>query len=141
LATSEVSSLLSRPTHTNRAHSPSPLETPTAKNSIPTIRLVTSLDIVTAMAFTGDLTFNPVSDTLIGSDGKPPFKFSNPSELPPGTLSLGDTYVTTPGLTRLLSTPALEKRVVGTLFMIMGTQTHLCRFFIVYCMYPPSNYH
>ncbi|KAJ8582036.1 hypothetical protein M405DRAFT_922455 [Rhizopogon salebrosus TDB-379] len=71
------------------------------------------------MAFAGDLTFNPVSDTLIGSDGKPPFKFSNPSELPPGTLSLGDTYVTTPGLTRLLSTPALEK-LVGTLFMIMG---------------------
>ncbi|KAG2051210.1 aconitase iron-sulfur domain-containing protein [Suillus hirtellus] len=31
---------------------------------------ITSPDIVTAMAFAGDLTFNPVSDTLIGSDGK-----------------------------------------------------------------------
>ncbi|KAG1777975.1 aconitase family-domain-containing protein [Suillus placidus] len=45
---------------------------------------VASPDIVTAMAFAGDLTFNPVSDTLIGSDGKP-FKFSDPTgnELPP----------------------------------------------------------
>ncbi|OAX32594.1 aconitase-domain-containing protein, partial [Rhizopogon vinicolor AM-OR11-026] len=32
---------------------------------------VASPDVVTAMAFAGDLTFNPVSDTLIGSDGKP----------------------------------------------------------------------
>ncbi|KAH7882095.1 aconitase family-domain-containing protein [Phlebopus sp. FC_14] len=45
---------------------------------------VASPDIVTAMAFAGDLTFNPVTDTLIGADGKP-FKFSDPSgnELPP----------------------------------------------------------
>ncbi|KAG1861864.1 aconitase family-domain-containing protein [Suillus tomentosus] len=45
---------------------------------------IASPDIVTAMAFAGDLTFNPVSDTLIGSDGKP-FKFSDPTgnELPP----------------------------------------------------------
>ncbi|OAX42039.1 hypothetical protein K503DRAFT_797480 [Rhizopogon vinicolor AM-OR11-026] len=36
------------------------------------------------MASAGDLTFNPVSDTLIGSDGKP-FELSDPSghELPP----------------------------------------------------------
>lgn len=39
---------------------------------------------MTALAFAGDLTFNPLTDTLPGSDGKP-FKFSNPSgnELPP----------------------------------------------------------
>lgn len=39
---------------------------------------------MTAMAFAGDLTFNPVTDTLIGADGKP-FKFSDPTgnELPP----------------------------------------------------------
>ncbi|KAG2336159.1 aconitase-domain-containing protein [Suillus weaverae] len=45
---------------------------------------VASPDIVTAMAFASDLTFNPVLDTLIGSDGKP-FKFSDPTgnELPP----------------------------------------------------------
>ncbi|KIJ18057.1 aconitate hydratase [Paxillus involutus ATCC 200175] len=45
---------------------------------------VASPDVVTAMAFAGDLTFNPVTDTLTGSDGKP-FKFSDPSgnELPP----------------------------------------------------------
>ena len=29
------------------------------------------------MAFAGDLTFNPVTDTLTGTDGKP-FKFSDP---------------------------------------------------------------
>ncbi|CAG7851090.1 Aconitate hydratase, mitochondrial Short=Aconitase; AltName: Full=Citrate hydro-lyase; AltName: Full=Homocitrate dehydratase; Flags: Precursor [Serendipita indica DSM 11827] len=45
---------------------------------------VASPDIVTAMAFAGDLTFNPVTDTLKGADGKE-FKFSDPTghELPP----------------------------------------------------------
>lgn len=45
---------------------------------------VASPDIVTAFAFAGDLTFNPLTDSLTGSDGKP-FKFSDPSgkELPP----------------------------------------------------------
>jgi len=45
---------------------------------------VASPDIVTAFAFAGDLTFNPLTDTLTGSDGKP-FKFKDPSghELPP----------------------------------------------------------
>ncbi|KAI0743307.1 aconitate hydratase [Irpex lacteus] len=38
---------------------------------------VASPDLVTAMAFAGDLTFNPVTDTLTGADGKP-FKFSDP---------------------------------------------------------------
>ncbi|KAF8305829.1 aconitate hydratase [Clavulina sp. PMI_390] len=55
---------------------------------------VASPDIVTAMAFAGDLTFNPTTDTLIGADGKP-FKFSDPSghELPPRGYDPGeDTY-------------------------------------------------
>jgi aconitate hydratase len=45
---------------------------------------VASPDIVTAMAFAGDLKFNPMTDSLTGSDGKP-FKFEQPSgyELPP----------------------------------------------------------
>ena len=45
---------------------------------------VASPDIVTAMAFAGDLTFNPLTDSLKGKDGKE-FKFSDPSgnELPP----------------------------------------------------------
>ncbi|KAL5498171.1 ACO1_1 [Sanghuangporus vaninii] len=45
---------------------------------------VASPDIVTALVFAGDLTFNPLTDTLTGADGKP-FKFSDPSgfELPP----------------------------------------------------------
>ncbi|KAG8959658.1 Aconitate hydratase mitochondrial [Tulasnella sp. 419] len=55
---------------------------------------VASPDIVTAMAFAGDLTFNPLTDTLTGSDGKP-FKFSDPSghELPPRGYDPGeDTF-------------------------------------------------
>jgi aconitate hydratase len=55
---------------------------------------VTSPDLVTAMVFAGDLTFNPLTDSLIGSDGKP-FKFSEPrgKELPPKGFDPGeDTY-------------------------------------------------
>ncbi|KAG6884662.1 hypothetical protein C0993_009186 [Termitomyces sp. T159_Od127] len=45
---------------------------------------VASPDLVTAMAFAGRLTFNPLTDTLTGADGKE-FKFSAPNgaELPP----------------------------------------------------------
>ncbi|KZT19858.1 aconitate hydratase [Neolentinus lepideus HHB14362 ss-1] len=45
---------------------------------------VASPDIVTAFAFAGKLSFNPLTDTLTGADGKE-FKFSDPSgfELPP----------------------------------------------------------
>ncbi|KAF8598104.1 putative aconitase [Ceratobasidium sp. AG-I] len=59
---------------------------------------VASPDIVTAMAFAGDLTFNPLTDTLTGSDGKP-FKFSDPSghELPPRGYDPGeDTFQAPP---------------------------------------------
>ncbi|KAI5452222.1 Aconitate hydratase mitochondrial, partial [Naganishia albida] len=44
---------------------------------------VASPDLVTAMTFAGDLTFNPLTDTLKGADGKE-FKFSDPAghELP-----------------------------------------------------------
>jgi aconitate hydratase len=55
---------------------------------------VASPDIVTAFAFAGDLTFNPLADTLIGSDGQP-FKFLDPSgkELPPRGYDPGrDTF-------------------------------------------------
>ena len=55
---------------------------------------VASPDIVTAMAFAGDLTFNPLTDSLTGSDGKT-FKFSDPSgnELPPRGYDPGeDTF-------------------------------------------------
>ena len=45
---------------------------------------VASPDLVTAMAFAGDLSFNPVTDSLKGKDGKE-FKFSDPTgkDLPP----------------------------------------------------------
>ncbi|KAF9971640.1 Aconitate hydratase mitochondrial [Actinomortierella ambigua] len=56
---------------------------------------VASPEIVTAMVFAGDLTFNPITDTLVGADGKP-FKFSDPNgnELPPRGYDPGEnTYV------------------------------------------------
>ena len=55
---------------------------------------VASPDIVTAFAFAGDLTFNPLTDSLAGSDGKQ-FKFTDPSgnELPPRGYDPGqDTF-------------------------------------------------
>lgn len=55
---------------------------------------VTSPDIVTAMVFAGDLRFNPLTDNLVGVDGKP-FKFHDPvgQELPPRGYDPGeDTY-------------------------------------------------
>ncbi|KAL1920040.1 uncharacterized protein VTP21DRAFT_1186 [Calcarisporiella thermophila] len=59
---------------------------------------VASPDIVTAMAFSGDLRFNPLTDTLIGADGKP-FRFEEPTgeELPPRGFDPGqDTYQAPP---------------------------------------------
>lgn len=55
---------------------------------------VTSPEIVTAMVFAGDLTFNPTTDELIGADGKK-FKLSPPNgeELPPRGFAAGEeTY-------------------------------------------------
>ncbi|KAF9298194.1 aconitate hydratase, partial [Linnemannia elongata] len=55
---------------------------------------VASPEIVTAMTFAGDLTFDPTKDTLTGADGKP-FKFSAPTgnALPPKGYNPGeDTY-------------------------------------------------
>lgn len=55
---------------------------------------VASPDLVTAMVFGGSLTFNPVTDSLKGKDGKE-FKFSDPSgkELPPRGYDAGEnTY-------------------------------------------------
>ena len=59
---------------------------------------VASPDIVTAFAFAGDLRFNPLTDSLTGSDGKP-FRFSDPAgkELPPRGYDPGqDTYQAPP---------------------------------------------
>ncbi|KAI0791119.1 aconitate hydratase [Abortiporus biennis] len=42
---------------------------------------VASPDLVTALAFAGDLRFNPLKDTLVGADGKE-FKFSEPTGEP-----------------------------------------------------------
>ena len=55
---------------------------------------VASPELVTAMAFAGDLTFNPLTDSIRGADGKE-FKFTSPSghELPPRGYDPGeDTY-------------------------------------------------
>lgn len=59
---------------------------------------VASPDLVTAMAFAGSLTFNPVTDSLKGADGKE-FKFSDPTgkDLPPRGYDPGEnTYQAPP---------------------------------------------
>jgi len=59
---------------------------------------VASPDLVTAMCFAGSLNFNPVTDSLKGSDGKE-FKFSNPhaKDLPPRGYDPGEnTYQAPP---------------------------------------------
>ncbi|KAF9943601.1 Aconitate hydratase mitochondrial, partial [Mortierella alpina] len=59
---------------------------------------VASPELVTAMTFAGDLTFDPTKDTLIGADGKP-FKFAAPNgnELPPRGYDPGEeTYQAPP---------------------------------------------
>ena len=59
---------------------------------------VASPDLVTAMVFGGSLSFNPMTDSLKGSDGKE-FKFSDPSgkELPPRGYDAGEnTYQAPP---------------------------------------------
>ncbi|CAE6434862.1 unnamed protein product, partial [Rhizoctonia solani] len=59
---------------------------------------VASPAIVTAMAFAGDLRFNPLTDELTGADGEK-FKFSDPSgnELPPRGYDPGeDTFQAPP---------------------------------------------
>lgn len=59
---------------------------------------VASPDIVTALAFAGRLTFNPLTDSLKGADGKE-FKFSAPAgkELPPRGYDAGEnTYQAPP---------------------------------------------
>ncbi|SGY29057.1 BQ5605_C002g01007 [Microbotryum silenes-dioicae] len=59
---------------------------------------VASPDLVTAMVFAGSMTFNPLTDSLKGADGKE-FKFSDPTgkELPPRGYDPGqDTYQAPP---------------------------------------------
>ncbi|KAJ7773506.1 aconitate hydratase [Mycena olivaceomarginata] len=58
---------------------------------------VASPDIVTAMAFAGSLSFNPLTDSLTGSDGKT-FKFSDPTgnELPPRGYDPGENTFQAP---------------------------------------------
>jgi aconitate hydratase len=58
---------------------------------------VTSPDLVTAMIFAGDLTFNPLTDSLKGSDGKD-FKFSEPKgfELPAKGYDAGENTFQAP---------------------------------------------
>ncbi|BEJ17891.1 hypothetical protein CspHIS471_0701590 [Cutaneotrichosporon sp. HIS471] len=58
---------------------------------------VASPDLVTAMVFAGDLTFNPMTDTLKGADGKE-FKFAEPRglELPPKGYDPGENTFQAP---------------------------------------------
>ncbi|RCI00963.1 Aconitate hydratase mitochondrial [Rhizopus azygosporus] len=59
---------------------------------------VASPEIVTALAIAGDMTFNPITDSLTGADGKP-FKLDPPNgnELPPRGYDAGEnTYQAPP---------------------------------------------
>lgn len=58
---------------------------------------VASPDLTTALAFAGSLSFNPLTDSLIGADGKP-FKFEDPSghELPPRGYDPGENTFQAP---------------------------------------------
>lgn len=59
---------------------------------------MTSPELVTALAIAGDLRFNPVTDELVGADGKK-FKLDNPfgDELPTNGFDPGmDTYQAPP---------------------------------------------
>ncbi|EIE81180.1 hypothetical protein G6F46_000326 [Rhizopus delemar] len=59
---------------------------------------VASPEIVTALAIAGDMTFNPITDSLTGADGKP-FKLAPPNgnELPPKGYDAGEnTYQAPP---------------------------------------------
>ncbi|KAH8115089.1 aconitate hydratase [Phellopilus nigrolimitatus] len=72
---------------------------------------VTSPDIVTAMVFAGSLNFNPVTDTLIGKDGKP-FRFSEPSgnELPPRGYDPGENTFQAPPQDRTTVQVAIDPK-------------------------------
>ncbi|KAJ1300605.1 hypothetical protein OPQ81_002259 [Rhizoctonia solani] len=72
---------------------------------------VASPDIVTAMAFAGDLTFNPLTDELTGADGKK-FKFSDPSgnELPPRGYDPGEDTFQAPPQDRASVTVAVDPK-------------------------------
>ena len=56
-----------------------------------TMNFLASPDLVTAMSFSGKLSFNPLQDELIGADGKP-FRFTAPTaeELPATGFTPGD---------------------------------------------------
>jgi aconitate hydratase len=66
------------------------------------------------MAFAGDLTFNPLTDSLTGSDGKS-FKFTDPSghELPPRGYDPGEDTFQAPPEDRARLVLFLGLRVFG----------------------------
>jgi len=63
------------------------------------MNFLASPEIVTAIAFSGELSFNPMTDSLIGADGKP-FKFAPPS----GSMLPNDGF--TPGDQSLTPSPS-----------------------------------
>jgi aconitate hydratase len=64
-----------------------------------TMNFIASPEIVTALALAGRLTFNPLTDTLVGSDGSP-FRLAPPGpapEVPPrGYEDAGSAYIAPP---------------------------------------------
>ncbi|KAK4705228.1 hypothetical protein P7C70_g980, partial [Phenoliferia sp. Uapishka_3] len=82
-----------------------------------TMNFLASPDIVTAMAFSGKLSFDPTKDELIGADGKP-FRF-----LPPVGDELPATGFTNGNTSYLPS--ALPEPVPSTVLAISPTSTRL----------------
>ncbi|KAK4054791.1 Aconitate hydratase mitochondrial [Microbotryomycetes sp. JL201] len=72
---------------------------------------VASPDLVTAMVFGGSLTFNPLTDSLKGADGKE-FKFSDPSgkELPPRGYDPGENTYQAPPADRAAVQVAIDPK-------------------------------
>ncbi|KAK4052418.1 aconitate hydratase [Microbotryomycetes sp. JL201] len=82
-----------------------------------TMNFLASPDIVTAMAFSGKLSFNPMTDSLTAADGTP-FKFDPPKgdNLPASGFTAGNTsYLPTP----------LPKPQPDTVLAISSTSTRL----------------
>ncbi|GAA5924360.1 hypothetical protein JCM10213_004560 [Rhodosporidiobolus nylandii] len=72
---------------------------------------VASPDLVTAMVFGGSLTFNPMTDSLKGADGKE-FKFSEPAgkELPPRGYDAGENTYQAPPADRAAVNVAVDPK-------------------------------
>lgn len=76
-----------------------------------TMNFLASPDIVTAMSFSGKLSFNPMTDELVGADGKP-FRFEPPTgeQLPQDGFTAGECHELIDGVMRSLLATKVTSR-------------------------------